>query len=68
MTTQSSTMTYAVSATTRAGGAASVHVRTSEIAFDGCAPQQSRLRIVTDEPAARIEPLYENIRKFGTIT
>ncbi len=27
-----------------------------------------RLRIVTDEPAARIELLHKNIRKFGTIT
>ena len=27
-----------------------------------------RLRIVTDEPAARLELLHKNIRKFGTIT
>jgi len=123
MTAQSSTMTYVVSATTRAGGAASVHARASEIAFDGsaqsgdalpgpadllCAALSAcilknverfanmlpfrydsasievtadreespprivrmhyRLRIVTDEPAARIELLHKNIRKFGTIT
>jgi hypothetical protein len=27
-----------------------------------------RLRVVTDEPAARVELLHKNIRKFGTIT
>ena len=27
-----------------------------------------RLRLVTDEPAARVELLHKNIRKFGTIT
>lgn len=27
-----------------------------------------RLRVVTDEPAARLELLHKNIRKFGTIT
>lgn len=27
-----------------------------------------RLRIVTDEPAARVELLHKNVRKFGTIT
>jgi uncharacterized OsmC-like protein len=124
MTTPTSTMTYAVSASTCAGGTASVHVRTSDIAFDGsaqsgdalpgpadllCAALSAcilknferfshmlpfryesasievtadreepppriirmhyRLRSVTDdEPAARIELLHKNIRKFGTIT
>jgi uncharacterized OsmC-like protein len=27
-----------------------------------------RLRVVTDEPPARVELLHKNIRKFGTIT
>ena len=27
-----------------------------------------RLRVVTDEPAARVELLHHNVRKFGTIT
>ena len=27
-----------------------------------------RLRVVTDEPAAHVELLHKNIRKFGTIT
>ena len=27
-----------------------------------------RVRVVTDEPAARLELLHKNIRKFGTIT
>jgi uncharacterized OsmC-like protein len=27
-----------------------------------------RLRIVTDEPASRVELLHRNIRKYGTIT
>jgi len=121
--TQASTMTYTVSATTRPGGTASVHARTSDIAFDGSAQagealpgpadllcaalsacilknverfshmlpfryeaasievtaereeppprivrMRYRLRVVTDEPAARVELLHKNIRKFGTIT
>lgn len=123
MTTPTSTMTYAVSASTHPGGTASVHARTSDIAFDGsvqagetlpgpadllCAALSAcilknverfshmltfryvsasvevtaqreeppprivrmryRLRIVTDEPAARVELLHKNVRKFGTIT
>ncbi len=123
MTTSASTTTYTVSASTRPGGTASVHARTSDIAFDGSAqPGETlpgpadllcaslaacmlknverfshmlpfryesasievtadraeppprivrlhyRLRIVTEEPAARVELLHKNIRKFGTIT
>lgn len=37
MTTPASTMTYTVCATSRAGRTASVHARTSNIAFDGSA-------------------------------
>jgi uncharacterized OsmC-like protein len=123
VTTSASTTTYTVSASTRPGGTASVHARTSDIAFDGSAqPGETlpgpadllcaslaacmlknverfshmlpfryesasievtadraeppprivrlhyRLRIVTEEPAARVELLHKNIRKFGTIT
>lgn len=123
MTTHTSTTSYTVSASVRAGGTASVHVRASEIAFDGSAqsgealpgpadllcaalsacilknverfsymlpfryesasievtaerveppPRIVRmsyhLRLVTEEPPARVELLHKNIRKFGTIT
>jgi uncharacterized OsmC-like protein len=123
MMTPASPMRYTVSAGTRAGGAASVHARTSDIAFDGsaqagevlpgpaellCAALSAcilknverfshmlpfqyasatievtaerdepppriarlhyRLRVVTDEPAARVELLHKNILRFGTIT
>jgi uncharacterized OsmC-like protein len=116
-------MTYAVSASTRAGGTASVRARASDVAFDGSAQTSEalpgpadllcaalsacilknverfshrlpfryesatievtaereeppprivrmhyRLRIVTDEPPARVDLLHRNIRKFGTIT
>ncbi|MEO8359152.1 MAG: OsmC family protein [Vicinamibacteria bacterium] len=123
MTAPSPTMTYAVSAETRAGGQAVVHARRSAIPFDGSAQTDEalpgptdllcaalcacilknverfshllpfryesasievsaereeppprivrmhyRLRVVTEEPAARVELLHKNIRKFGTIT
>jgi uncharacterized OsmC-like protein len=122
-TTPASAMRYTVSASMRAGGAASVHARLSDIAFDGtaqagdvlpgpadllCAAMSAcilksverfshmlpfryasasievtaerdepppriarlhyRLRVVTDEPAARVELLHKNILMFGTIT
>lgn len=117
------TSTYAVSATTRAGGEAVARARASAIAFDGSAQtgdtlpspadllcvalsacilknverfsrmlpfryesasvevtahreeppprivrMHYRLRVVTDEPEARVALLHKNIRKFGTIT
>jgi len=36
--------------------------------FDGSAQVHYRLRVVIDEPTARVELLHKNIRKFGTIT
>src|SRR5690606_31848179 len=66
MTTQTSTMTYTVSASTRAGGTASVHARTSEIAFDGSAQSGEALPGPADLLCAALSAcILKNVERFS---
>ena len=66
MTTPASTMTYTVSASTRAGGTASVHARTSNIAFDGSAQSGEALPGPADLLCAALSAcILKNVERFS---
>lgn len=66
MTTATSTMTYAVFASTRAGGTASVHARTSDIAFDGSAQSGDALPGPADLLCAALSAcILKNVERFS---
>jgi arsenate reductase len=59
-------MTYTVSASTRAGGAASIHARTSDIAFDGSAQSGDALPGPADLLCAALSAcVLKNVERFS---